>query len=69
MSLIFGSFAWDQRECSFRSSRVTTLGSRLRKFCKLIARRTLTCLEVVVVQQGYPQVAVEMDILLAVGHV
>eukprot|EP00959_Pyramimonas_sp_CCMP1952_P169855 3548689-Pyramimonas_sp.AAC.1 len=35
MSLILGSFAWDQRKCSLRSSRVTTLGSRLRKFCRL----------------------------------
>eukprot|EP00959_Pyramimonas_sp_CCMP1952_P094754 1982038-Pyramimonas_sp.AAC.1 len=34
-SLILGSFAWNQRKCSCRSSRLTTLGSRFRKFCKL----------------------------------
>eukprot|EP00959_Pyramimonas_sp_CCMP1952_P146713 3071164-Pyramimonas_sp.AAC.1 len=36
MSLILGSFAWNLRKCSFRNSRVTTLGSRLRKLCRLI---------------------------------
>eukprot|EP00959_Pyramimonas_sp_CCMP1952_P224327 4690825-Pyramimonas_sp.AAC.1 len=36
MSLVLGSFAWNQRKCNLRNSRVTTLGSRLRKFCKLI---------------------------------
>eukprot|EP00959_Pyramimonas_sp_CCMP1952_P315327 6599619-Pyramimonas_sp.AAC.1 len=36
MSLILRSFAWNQRKCSFSNSRVTTLGSGLRRFCKLI---------------------------------
>eukprot|EP00959_Pyramimonas_sp_CCMP1952_P463929 9485742-Pyramimonas_sp.AAC.1 len=36
MNIIFGSVAWNQRKCSFRNSRVTTLGPRLRKFCRLI---------------------------------
>eukprot|EP00959_Pyramimonas_sp_CCMP1952_P065754 1373054-Pyramimonas_sp.AAC.1 len=33
MSIVLGSFAWNQRKCNFRNSRVTTLGSRL---CRLI---------------------------------
>eukprot|EP00959_Pyramimonas_sp_CCMP1952_P436125 9132768-Pyramimonas_sp.AAC.1 len=37
MSIILGSFAQNQRKGSFRNSRVTTLGSGLRKFCKLIS--------------------------------
>eukprot|EP00959_Pyramimonas_sp_CCMP1952_P303736 6356163-Pyramimonas_sp.AAC.1 len=36
MNLILGTLAWNHRRCSFRNSRVTTLGSRLRKFCRLI---------------------------------
>eukprot|EP00959_Pyramimonas_sp_CCMP1952_P137447 2876624-Pyramimonas_sp.AAC.1 len=36
MSLGLGSFAWNQRKSSFRNSRVTTLGSRLRKYCRVI---------------------------------
>eukprot|EP00959_Pyramimonas_sp_CCMP1952_P209559 4384276-Pyramimonas_sp.AAC.1 len=35
MSLILSSFAWNPRKCSFRNSRVTTLRSRFRKFCRL----------------------------------
>eukprot|EP00959_Pyramimonas_sp_CCMP1952_P341445 7152674-Pyramimonas_sp.AAC.1 len=35
MSLVLGSSAWGHRKCSFRNSRVTTLGSRLRRLCKL----------------------------------
>eukprot|EP00959_Pyramimonas_sp_CCMP1952_P463324 9484744-Pyramimonas_sp.AAC.1 len=41
MSPILSSFAWNQRKCSFRSSRVTTLGSRFRKFCKLTCTSNL----------------------------
>eukprot|EP00959_Pyramimonas_sp_CCMP1952_P014758 312645-Pyramimonas_sp.AAC.1 len=36
MSLILGSFAWNQRKCIFRNSRATALGSRFRKFRRLI---------------------------------
>eukprot|EP00959_Pyramimonas_sp_CCMP1952_P245208 5124961-Pyramimonas_sp.AAC.1 len=28
MSRVLGSLAWNHRKCSFRNSRVTTLGSR-----------------------------------------
>eukprot|EP00959_Pyramimonas_sp_CCMP1952_P146168 3060456-Pyramimonas_sp.AAC.1 len=35
------SFAWNHRKCSFRNSRVSTLGSRLRRFCKLIGTSSL----------------------------
>eukprot|EP00959_Pyramimonas_sp_CCMP1952_P210138 4396873-Pyramimonas_sp.AAC.1 len=35
MSVVLSSLAWNHRRCSFRNSRVTTLGSRLREFCKL----------------------------------
>eukprot|EP00959_Pyramimonas_sp_CCMP1952_P078762 1646639-Pyramimonas_sp.AAC.2 len=41
MSLLFGSLAWNQRKRSFPSSRVTTLGSRLRRFCRLICTSNL----------------------------
>eukprot|EP00959_Pyramimonas_sp_CCMP1952_P401308 8408830-Pyramimonas_sp.AAC.1 len=41
MSLILGSSAWNQRKCSFPGSLVTTLGSRLRKFCSLICTSNL----------------------------
>eukprot|EP00959_Pyramimonas_sp_CCMP1952_P470927 9497534-Pyramimonas_sp.AAC.1 len=42
MSLALSSFAWKHRKCSFRNSRVTALGSRLRKFCRLICTANLT---------------------------
>eukprot|EP00959_Pyramimonas_sp_CCMP1952_P245238 5125521-Pyramimonas_sp.AAC.1 len=35
-SLILGPLAWNHGKCSFRSSRVTTLGSKLRRLWKLI---------------------------------
>eukprot|EP00959_Pyramimonas_sp_CCMP1952_P124105 2595146-Pyramimonas_sp.AAC.1 len=41
MSLILGSFAWNQRTCGFRSSRATTLESRFRKFRRLICTSNL----------------------------
>eukprot|EP00959_Pyramimonas_sp_CCMP1952_P314415 6582074-Pyramimonas_sp.AAC.1 len=41
MSLALGCLAWNNRECSCRTSRVTALGSRLRKFCRLICTRNL----------------------------
>eukprot|EP00959_Pyramimonas_sp_CCMP1952_P332084 6953653-Pyramimonas_sp.AAC.1 len=41
MSLVWGSLAWNQHRCSFRSSRVTVLGSRFRRFCRLIRTSNL----------------------------
>eukprot|EP00959_Pyramimonas_sp_CCMP1952_P287901 6020874-Pyramimonas_sp.AAC.1 len=41
MSLILSSVAWHHRQCSFRNSRVTTLGSRLREFGRLICTPNL----------------------------
>eukprot|EP00959_Pyramimonas_sp_CCMP1952_P046087 962647-Pyramimonas_sp.AAC.1 len=36
MSITLGSFAWNPRKCNIRSSRVTTLGAKFRKFCRLL---------------------------------
>eukprot|EP00959_Pyramimonas_sp_CCMP1952_P460939 9480701-Pyramimonas_sp.AAC.1 len=65
MSLILRSSARGHRRCNFRNSRATVLGSRLRRFCKLICTTNLTSLEALDGQQGRPQVAVEMGHLLS----
>eukprot|EP00959_Pyramimonas_sp_CCMP1952_P340389 7129637-Pyramimonas_sp.AAC.1 len=41
MSRILSSLAWHHRKCSFRNSRVTTLGSRFRKARRLIRTSNL----------------------------
>eukprot|EP00959_Pyramimonas_sp_CCMP1952_P016480 349516-Pyramimonas_sp.AAC.1 len=41
MNIVLISLVWSRRKCSFRSSRVTALGSRPRKFCRRICTSNL----------------------------